>query len=197
MSLSSDLEAALVPVVDVLDRLGVVYRIGGSVASATLGVPRSTLDIDLVCNLEATQVRAFVAALEDTYYVDGGAVREAIARRGSFNLIHLQTMMKVDVFLVREGEFDRTSFARHVDRPLSSEPGARSFAFRSPEDVVLRKLEWYRAGGEVSDRQWTDTVGVLKVQAGTLDRPYLDRWGERLGIADLLARALAEAGLGS
>lgn len=193
MSPSSDLEAALVPVVDVLSRLGVAYRIGGSVASAALGVPRSTLDIDLVCDLEARHVGAFIAALEEAYYVDPAAVREAIARRRSFNLIHLATMMKVDVFLVREGEFDRVSFQRHVERPLSSEPGARSFSLRSPEDVVLRKLEWYRAGGEVSDRQWSDTVGVLKVQAGAMDRDYLRRWARHLAVEDLLDRALAEA----
>lgn len=193
MSPSSDLEAALVPVVDALDRLGVTYRIGGSVASAALGVPRSTLDIDLVCDLEAAQVSAFVASLEETYYVDAAAVREAVARRRSFNLIHLGTMMKVDVFLVREGEFDRVSFARHVDRPLSSEPGARSFSLRSAEDVVLRKLEWYRAGGEISDRQWGDTVGVLKVQGDALDRAYLRRWARDLRVEDLLDRALAEA----
>lgn len=193
MSPSSDLEAALVPVVDVLSRLGVTYRIGGSVASAALGVPRSTLDIDLVCDLEAGQVGAFIAALEEAYYVDPAAVREAIARRRSFNLIHLATMMKVDVFLVRDGEFDRVSFQRHVERPLSSESGARSFSLRSPEDVVLRKLEWYRAGGEVSDRQWSDTVGVLKVQRDALDRAYLRTWARHLEIEDLLARALAEA----
>ncbi len=193
MSSSSDLEAALVPVVDALERLDVTYRIGGSVASATLGVPRSTLDVDLVCNLGPAQVRAFVAALEDAYYVDVTAVRAAIARGGSFNLIHLGTMMKVDVFLVRDGEFDRVSFERHVERALSDEPGARSFSFRSPEDVVLRKLEWYRAGGEVSERQWADTIGVLTVQCDALDHAYLQRWAERLGVADLLNRALTEA----
>ncbi len=193
MSPPSDLEAALIPVVDVLDRLGVVYRIGGSVASAALGVPRSTLDIDLVCDLEARQASAFIASLEAAYYVDAAAVREAIARRRSFNLIHLSTMMKVDVFLVREGEFDHVSFQRHIERALSSEPGARLFSLRSPEDVVLRKLEWYRAGGEVSDRQWSDTVGVLKVQRDALDRAYLRRWARHLEIEDLLDRALAEA----
>ncbi|MBK7972718.1 MAG: hypothetical protein IPK07_05355 [Deltaproteobacteria bacterium] len=194
MSPSSDLEATLAPVVDVLDRLGVTYRIGGSVASATLGVPRSTLDIDLVCNLEAAQVGSLVTALDADYYVDAAAVRAAIAERRSFNLIHLATMMKVDVFLVRDGAYDRTSFDRHVERALSSEPGARSYSFRSPEDVVLRKLEGYRAGGEVSDRQWADTIGVLKVQGSALDRAYLERWAEALGVGDLLERAFVEAG---
>jgi hypothetical protein len=82
---------------------------------------------------------------------------------------------------------------RHGERALSSEPGARSYSFRSPEDVVLRKLEWYRAGGEVSDRQSGDTVGVLKVQGSAVDRAYLQRWAGHLGIGDLLDRALAEA----
>ena len=67
--------------------------------------------------------------------------------------------------------------------------------FASPEDTVLAKLEWYRKGGEVSDRQWRDLLGVLKVQGETLDRAYLDHWAGELDVSDLLHRALEEAGL--
>ena len=194
MSTSNDLLCALEPVVEAMEAMGVTYRIGGSVGSSALGVPRSTLDVDLVCDLSARQIDRFVAALERDYYVDRDMIREAIGRRASFNLIHLGTMLKVDVFIVKQGAFDRTSFARHVDLPLTDEPDARAFAFRTAEDLILRKLEWYRLGGEVSERQWSDALGVLKVQQHALDLAYLRRWATDLGVADLLERAIGEAG---
>lgn len=197
MSNSNDLLRTLLPVVEAMESLRVAYRIGGSVASSALGVPRSTLDVDIVCDLRASQVDRFVAALEMDYYADADMIRDAIRRHASFNLIHLGTMLKVDVFIVKDGAFDRTSFARHVDRPLTDEPNARRFSFRSPEDVVLRKLEWYRLGGELSERQWTDAIGVLKVQQHALDVAYLRRWAADLRIADLLDRAFEQAGLTS
>src|SRR5262245_55608723 len=118
MTATADLDAALGPVVDALQREGAQYRIGGSVASSVLGVPRSTLDVDLVTDLSAPSVGRFVAALEHDYYVDGDAVRDAVRRRASFNMIHLATMLKVDVFLAKAAPFDRISFARHTDRAL-------------------------------------------------------------------------------
>ncbi len=183
MSAPTDLLQALLPVVEAMEAQDVVYRIGGSVASSALGVLRSTLDVDPVCNLGLEQIGAFVTALEHHYYLNAAAILDAIRRRAWFNLVHLATMLKVDVFLVRDGAFDRASFARHVDRPLTDEPAARSFAFRSPEDVVLRKLE-HRAGGEVSERQWLDAIGVLKVQQRDLDFEYLHRWATDLGVGD-------------
>jgi hypothetical protein len=64
----------------------------------------------------------------------------------------------------------------------------------SAENTVLSKLEWFRAGGEVSERQWWDVVGILRAQAHGLDEAYLDRWAVTLGVADLLERAVAAAG---
>jgi hypothetical protein len=122
-------------------------------------------------------------------------IRDAIGRRASFNLIHLATMLKIDVFIVGNRAFDRIAFSRHVDRALADDPASRSFVLRSPEDVILKKLEWYRLGGEVSDRQWTDAVGVLKVQRDRLDLEYLRRWAADLGVADLLAKAMDQAGM--
>jgi hypothetical protein len=196
VSAATDLGAALRPVVEALEHAGARYRIGGSVASSALGVPRSTLDVDLVTDLEARAIAGFVAALQDDYYIDEDAVRDAVRRRGSFNLIHLSTMLKVDVFIAKSAPFDRVSFDRHVDRALTDEPGARIYSFRSAEDVVLRKLEWYRLGGETSERQWNDTIGVLRVQAAAIDRDYLEHWARELGVHDLLERAIADAHAG-
>ena len=189
----SDIVAALEPVVDALEALGVRYRVGGSVASSALGVPRSTLDVDVACELRQQHVGALVAALIADYYIDEDIIRDAISRESCFNVIHLATMLKVDLFVRRSRPFEDVAFERTVRRSLDVAMGAREFDLTTPEDIILHKLEWFRAGGRVSDRQWHDIVGVLAIQRGQLDREYLERWAEELGVADLLARALSDA----
>ncbi|MGH2353963.1 MAG: hypothetical protein ACRDI2_04955 [Chloroflexota bacterium] len=193
--ISPEATAAIVPVANVLEGLGVMYHIGGSVASSAYGFPRSTMDVDLVADLRAEHVRPLVEQLHPIYYVDENAVREAVQRQRSFNVIHLQTMVKVDVFVPRQTPFDRSALARARPLAVDVSEGARSFPFKSPEDLILRKLEWYRAGGEVSERQWNDVLGVLRVQGTALDQGYLQHWAEQLGLTDLLEQALSEAGL--
>jgi hypothetical protein len=188
-----DLLAALGPVVSALEELGVEYSVVGSVASSAHGVARSTVDADVVANLPESRVDAVVARLEQDYYVDLDAARDAVRRRSMFNVIHLATMIKVDVYVLSDRAFDRSSFARRSPRALPDVPDARTYQLDTPEDTVLHKLEWYRAGGDVSDRQWADIVGVLTVQGDALDREYLDRWAAVLGVTDLLARAWREA----
>lgn len=190
--MKSDIVEAVEPVVDALVSLGVDYRIGGSVASSALGVPRTTLDVDLVCRLRPGDVASFVRALEGTYYVDGEMIRDAIGREASFNVIHLATMIKVDVFIAKSRPWDQVAFARHVHKPLDVEPGARAFELTTAEDIVLHKLEWYRLGGEISERQWKDVLGVLSVQGSSLDLDYLREWASNLGLDALLERALNE-----
>lgn len=191
---STDILDALTPVVEALEHLGVQYHIGGSIASSYYGAGRSTLDVDLVADLTSRHVLAFVAHLSGDYYADAAMVTDAIQRRSSFNVIHLATMMKIDVFILKEGTFDRIAFSRVQEDTLSSEPGAKLFTLASPEDVVLRKLEWYKAGGEVSERQWNDVLGVLKVQGAVLDLDYMGHWAGELGVEELLERAWQEAG---
>lgn len=190
--MNEDLRAALAPVADALEALGVEYRVGGSVASSALGVGRSTLDIDLVAALPARHVDAFVQHLGDAYYVDGDMIRDAIRRRSSFNVIHLATMMKIDVFILKERAFDLEAFARVTCSPLD-ENHDRVFPLTTAEDIILHKLEWFRLGGGVSERQWEDVLGVFRIQGGALDLGYLDRWARELGVDDLLARARTEA----
>jgi hypothetical protein len=184
---------ALEPVVDALEALGVRYRVGGSVASSALGVPRSTLDVDIACELDLGQVAQFVASLSDRYYIDGDMISDAIRRRASFNLVHLATMLKVDVFIRKGRAFDAQSFERVTRKPLDVAAGARSFDLTTAEDIILHKLEWYRLGDEISERQWLDVVGVLKVQARAIDLAYLRHWASALEVLDLLERALHEA----
>lgn len=183
---------ALTPVIDTLEQLGVRYHVGGSLASSAYGLPRASADVDLVADLRSDHVDPFVHRLEGEYYVHKDSVLEAIERRGSFNVIHLDTMVKVDVFLPEARPFDQQELSRAQLRTLDVRENARAFFVKSAEDIVLRKLSWYRAGGEVSERQWSDVVGVLKVQAGRLDGGYLTRWATELKIDDLLERALAD-----
>jgi hypothetical protein len=185
----NEIVAALEPLVSALEKLGVRYRVGGSVASSALGVPRSTLDVDISCELERPQARAFVTSLGAAYYADEGMVLEAIASRASFNVIHLATMLKVDVFIRKDTPFERASFERVVQKQLES--GGRSFDFTSAEDIILHKLLWYELGERVSERQWQDVVGVIAVQRASLDVSYLRRWAASLNVEELLERALA------
>ena len=188
-----DIVAALAPIIDVFDELSVSYSVVGSVASSAHGVARATLDADLVADLKTEHVDALVDALIDDYYVDRDAAMDAVRRRAMFNLVHLQTMLKVDVYVLTGRPFDRESFRRRQEAPLEDAEGARRYAVDTPEDTVLHKLEWYRAGGEVSDRQWSDILGVLKVQSGDLDFAYTRRWAADLGVEDLLDRAIEQA----
>jgi len=190
----TELLAAVARVVAVFDALGVDYLVGGSLASSVFGEPRQTLDADLVARLLGRHAGPLVTHLSGEFYADQVSILAAIQSQGCFNLIHLETMTKVDVFVRWRSAFSQSQFARRQRKPVGQNKPLELF-FASPEDTVLAKLEWYRQGGDVSDRQWRDLLGVLKVQAGGLDRTYLAHWAGQLGVTDLLRRALQDAGL--
>ena len=191
-----DIIAATIPVVEALESVGAPYQIGGSVASSVHGIARATLDVDLVTDLPQDRVRAFAERLRVEYYVDEDMILDAVERRACFNVIHLATMLKVDVFVVADEPFHRESFRRARLDTLEEAPGARTFHVSSPEDIVLHKLIWFRLGEGVSERQLRDAIGVVKVQGDSLDMRYLRRWAAALELDDLLDRALREGGLG-
>jgi hypothetical protein len=184
----------LLHVIDVLDALRIPYLLGGSWASMAYGVPRATQDADLLVQLNAAQVGALVAALEDSFYVSEEAIRDALARHASFNVIPLGVAFKVDLFVAGPGPYAASQMARRVPHEISSEPRHVIF-LAAPEDTILTKLLWYRQGNEASEQQWRDVLGVLRVQEARLDGAYLERWAATLGIGDLLRRALAETGI--
>lgn len=190
---SPDLWPALLPVVETLEDLGVPYHVGGSIASSFTGIARATQDADLVADLQPPHAAPFARSLEGRYYADAERIAHAIRRRTSFNVIHLETMYKVDVFVSKDTPFARENMARRIALEI---PGlGRSLYLASPEDIVLHKLLWYADAGGVSDRQWYDLQGVLRLQGRKLDLDYLQGWADRLGVADLLGRAFREAGL--
>jgi len=177
-------------VADHLDRLEVAYCIGGSLASSLHGIPRSTQDADLAAALRPEHVEPLVAALAESFYVSPERILDAIRRQASFNVIHLETLFKVDIFCVGDDLYSRTELDRR--EPFAIAPD-RVLQVASAEDTILQKLLWYRRGGEVSDRQWGDLIGVLDVQGARLDKEYLRRWARELGLSDLLERASREA----
>lgn len=184
--------AVTMQVVETLEMLGVPYLIGGSLASAVHGTVRATLDADIVADLRLDHADPLAQALGDAFYVDAEAIRDAIHRRSSFNVIHLETMFKVDVFVMKHRPFDQAQFGRRIEQVLATDPECTAYV-ASAEDTILAKLEWYRKGGEVSERQWRDVVGLFRVQGSLLDHVYLQKWGAELGVDDLLERAIAEA----
>lgn len=173
----------------VFEKLGVAYLIGGSLASTLYGMVRTTQDSDIVAEMRREHLQPFVSALQDEFYVDDEMIADAIAHNSSFNIIHRETMFKVDVFIPRPRPFLQSQLAR-AQRQVFAFESEVSAKFASPEDTILSKLEWYRLGGEVSERQWRDILGVLKTRAGELDLEYLRRWAKELKVDDLLERAM-------
>jgi hypothetical protein len=186
--------AVLVRMAGIFERLGVRYCVGGSVASNAYGIFRATFDADFVAGLLPSHVPALLRELAEDFYVEPEAVASALQRRASFNVIHLATLQKVDVFAAKFDSFDARQLRRRVAQRVGPAEGDVVW-FASPEDTILTKLDWYRQGGGVSDRQWGDVTGVMKVQAERLDLAYLREWAPELRVTDLLERALAESGL--
>lgn len=190
----TELLMALGRVVAAFDTLGVEYLVGGSVASSVFGEPRQTVDADVIARLFGRHAKPLVERLSKEFYADLPAIEGAIQTQGSFNLIHLETVTKVDVFVRWRDPFGQSQLARRQKKSVGESSSLELF-FASAEDTVLAKLEWYRKGGSVSDKQWRDLLGVLKVQGGALDQAYLKEWAGKLGIADLLERALDQTAL--
>lgn len=190
----SDIFNPLIPVVDALEQLGIPYYIGGSIASSAYGLPRSTIDIDIIADVRMEHARLLANILQGAYYADEDMMKDAVRHRSEFNLIHHKTSIKLDIFLPKRRPFDVQTAQRVREEQLDEALPERTFRLESPEDVILSKLEWYKMGGEVSERQWKDIQGVLKVQGPRLDLAYLRHWAGEIGVASLLTKALQEAG---
>jgi hypothetical protein len=165
----------------VFESLGVPYLVTGSMASMAYGEPRMTLDIDIVAALEERHIAGILDAFSpDEYFVDKEEILDALRRGGQFNIIHPASGLKVDVIIKGRGAFDDSRFSR--GRRITVGEG-REAVFASPEDVILKKMEYFKAGG--SDKHLRDIAGIMKVSAGEVDDAYIVFWAVRLGVSDI------------
>jgi len=180
-------------VADAFETLGLRYTVGGSLASSMSGEPRSTLDVDMVVALREVDIVPLVAMIGTEFYVSDEALRRAVREHSTANLIHHETSVKIDLFVAGSTPLDEIQLARRRRVQVSSDPDRFLFV-HPPEDILLQKLRWFRRGGEASDRQWRDILGIVHVQGNRLDRDYLERSAHLIGVDDLLRRALGDTG---
>lgn len=185
MSELDDLVAALAPVVAAFRRLKIRHYVGGSVASSFHGAARSTMDVDLICEFSADQIEVFVGCFGADFYVSESAVRDAVRRKSCFNLIHLPTSFKVDVFVSRQRPFDLESMRRATPECLGRDLKVE-VPIATAEDAIISKLEWYRKTNETSERQWDDVSRLIALLGSTADLDYLRAAAESVGVSDLL-----------
>ncbi|HEX8251877.1 MAG TPA: hypothetical protein VF846_01925 [Thermoanaerobaculia bacterium] len=169
----------------ILSSLGIRYVVGGSVAAMIYGEPRMTTDLDIVVDADEKQVRALVAYLKDEYYIEEEDALQAVKYGSSFNAIHFEASLKIDFFVAEKRAAVREQFARA--RMVLLPEGVA--CFYAPEDILIRKLLWFRLGGEQSERQWRDIIGIIRLIDEPLDDVYLDRAAASFEVTDLLARA--------
>lgn len=188
-STMNETEQAIEKLASVFNQLAIPYRIVGSVASSAQGMVRATLDINMVVAVETKHILLLASGLGDDYYLDEEMMREAIERGSSFNLVHKDTFIKVDIFILGKRPYDVASFERERLEKLDN----LTLSFKTPEDVILGKLEWFVQTDKTSDRQWRDIVGLIKVQGNGLDVDYMRRWATELGVLELLEQSLRDA----
>lgn len=174
--------------------LNIAYYITGGVAASVYGDPRTTRDLDLVIELNRDNIDRLVEALETAgFYCPPGAVADIQQGRGSvLSATHMTFVLNADLVLNADSEFDRSKMARRRLEALD-EAGLEQFWIATPEDIVLSKLLWRKQSR--SQKQWTDVLGIMKVQAEGLERDYLTEWAEKLGLIDDLNLAFVEAGI--
>lgn len=186
---SADPIAIALLVTGVLDGLGVLYTIGGSIASSIAGEPRSTIDVDIVAAVTAEHVDELARRLGPEFYLNEDAIRRAVATASTVNLIHQETSIKIDLFVAGGTPLDGQQLARRA----RVEVAGRVIYVHPPEDILLQKLRWFRLSGETSERQWRDALAIVRVQGSRLDNAYVRRNAPALGVENLVERILPSA----
>jgi hypothetical protein len=190
---SPDILIALKLLTKTFNKLSIPYYIGGSLASSIYGMPRTTLDVDIAADIDPNKIQDLKNNLEKEYYIDENMIKNAINDSSSFNLIHLETSIKIDVFAYKDNTYQKNAIKRRREDTLFENDKKSKFCFASPEDIILNKLIWYRMGDETSERQWLDITGVIKVQGNSLDKTYLKKWARNLKLIKLLKKAFMDS----
>jgi hypothetical protein len=167
-------------VIGVFENLSIPYLVTGSVASMAYGEPRLTNDIDIVADIPLSHIPALLAAFpKEEYYIDEEMIKDAIHRTGQFNIIHPASGLKVDVIIKQDVSFDQSRFKR--GRKIY--PGPYQASFASPEDVIIKKMEYYKLGG--SEKHLRDITGIFKISGESLDRGYISQWATQLDLDEI------------
>jgi hypothetical protein len=190
MSPVDEAAMATVRVARALEIAGIEYLVGGSVASSSFGEPRSTRDIDFAVRLKEGDIPGLLEALGSDFAADPEMLREAVRSGKCANIFYLPFFMKVDLFVRGNDAYDRAEFSRSTR--IEPVPGETLFA-SSPEDCLLWKLRWFQMGGGVSDQQWRDVLGLLRISGEKMDLQYVRSWAKSHDVEALLDRALAQA----
>jgi hypothetical protein len=188
-----DILLALKPLIKTFNELSIPYYIGGSLASSIYGMPRATLDADIVADISFNHIKSLKSNLEEAYYIDENMIKKAIKNNSSFNLIHLETSVKIDIFVYKNDAYQQNAIERRVEDTLVENDRSSKFCFASPEDIIINKLNWYKIGNGFSERQWLDIIGVIKIQGNSLDKKYLKEWAIKLNLIELLKKAFIDA----
>lgn len=189
----NEIVKALEPVIKILDESGINYFIGGSIASSAYGIARATLDVDMIVQLKQIQADILVEKLSSEYYIDAEMITNAIKDKSSFNIIHLESMLKMAFFISQDLAFDLKSFERKTQNNLDESDESIKIYLSSAEDIILSKLNWFNLSNQTSEKQWQDIMGVIKVQKNNLDKEYLKHWAIQLDLFSLLQKAFEQS----
>lgn len=174
---------------ETFDRLGIKYLITGSQATIVYGEPRFTNDIDVVASLTRANYQAFVKSFPvKDYYISEATAQEAVDRSGTFNVLHPSSGLKIDVIIPGRSPYEVGRFERARSIQVSPDFAAK---FASPEDVIIKKLEFYKIGG--ADKHLRDIAGVLRVSGDQLNRAFIEKLAAHFGLTEIWTLALQRA----
>ncbi|RJP30659.1 MAG: hypothetical protein C4536_09535 [Actinobacteria bacterium] len=171
-----------------LNSMRIPYMVTGAFAVTYYGKPRSTHDIDLIVEIDMSDTESLHEVFYKDFYASKEAMEEAVRHHSMFNLIHNETLTKIDFWMLEDTVFDRERFSRRVEGELRGAP----VFFSSPEDIVIVKLDWFKKTG--IHKHYEDALGIVLVQQDSLDFEYVRDWCERGSTSELLERLLGEAG---
>lgn len=188
----SDIQSALLAILSIFDCIGISYALTGSLACSVYGFHRSVQDVDILADVQSEHLIPFIAALQAEFMFDECQICEAVAQSTFFSMLHKLSLCKVDILLL-SSLFEQEALQHRKSVLLIEEKP--SIYMLIPEDVVLSRLVWYQQTGATADDQWNDIIGLLKIQAPTLNLRYLRETSMTLHVEKLLKQGLVDAGI--
>lgn len=177
-------EEVLKIVISALEDNNIPYMLTGAAAVNYYGRPRLTHDIDIIVNIEKRHIQGIVDVFQQEFYVSSEGIEDAIKHRTAFNIIHNETGLKIDFWMLTDEEYDKRRFSRREKQVIFD----REMYISSAEDIILIKLLWYKKS--TSERHIIDAKGILQVQGGSVDNNYLTKWAEKLTVKEILKELL-------